>query len=145
MSSKHSRARARNYRHASASEMTIFGLELVILIALAGITYFMGYLNVTGFSSFGFAGIVAGLLLAGGAGMVYTANNHKETLHMLGLVILIFYVLGLILEFFYRIGAWFVNVAQSGTLGWFAALLVGLFILFELMLSVADAHAQHMR
>jgi hypothetical protein len=127
------------------SEASIFLIEIVILGIMAAITWFMKFVNILGFDVFGMGGIVAGLLLAGGAGMIYTANNRKELLHYMAFIMILAYLLGLVVEFVYPIGAWFVNIAQSGTLGWFAAVLVGLFVLMELILSVVDAHAQHMK
>lgn len=145
MSKTSSRQRAARYRKTKTGELTIFLVEMLVLALLAGITYFMGLMNIQGFNAFGLPGIVAGLLVASAGGAIYTANNRHQMLHVMAALMIVLYVLGLALEYVYRVGAWFVNVVQTGTLGWFAGFLIGLFIFFNLVLAVTDAHAQNMR
>lgn len=145
MSTRHSISRAHEYKKKSEGELTIFGIEAIILAVGAVITYFLQGVNILGFSFFGWGGIAFGLLLGGGFGMIYTANNRHEFLHIYALVVIIGYIIGLFVEYFYPLGSWFVNVTVSGALGWFAGLLIGLFIFAELVLGTVDAHATHMR
>lgn len=145
MSRYHSYHRARQYRTSPLTESTIFILEIVILAIMAGVTWVVRNDNFFGAAFFGTGGVIAGLMIGATFAMIYTTDNGKQEFHVLGLLLVVGYILGIIVNYIYQFGSWIYNaVLYGGTFPVIIGVIVGLFVFFELALSVVDAKAQNM-